>query len=169
MRAMEMARRLLREPAPLPSLAARPSYPWWVVGTVCIGAFMGQLDASIAQLVLPTLETAFHARLRLVGWVSLAYLLALAGALPVFGRLADMVGRKLLYTAGFALFIGGSALCGLAPTLVFLIGARVLQALGAGLLQANSVAISSLFGVFFLLPFALERGHGASPSPPACC
>ncbi len=131
----------MREPAPASFLAARPSYPWWVVGTVCIGAFMGQLDASIAQLVLPTLETAFHARLRLVGWVSLAYLLALAATLPIFGRLADMAGRKLLYTAGFALFIAGSTLCGFAPTLPLLIGARVVQAVGAGLLQANSVAI----------------------------
>jgi EmrB/QacA subfamily drug resistance transporter len=111
------------------------------VGTVCIGAFMGQLDASIAQLVLPTLETAFHARLALVSWVALAYLLTLASTLPIFGRLADMVGRKLLYTAGFVLFIAGSALCGFAPSLWFLIGARVFQAIGAGLLQANSVAI----------------------------
>jgi len=129
------------EPPPLPAIARRPSYPWFVVGTVCVGAFMGQLDASIAQLVLPTLETTFHAHLSLVSWVALAYLLTLAGTLPIFGRLADMVGRKLLYTAGFVVFIAGSALCGFAPTLWFLLGARVFQALGAGLLQANSVAI----------------------------
>src|SRR6478672_3785326 len=75
------------EPAPLPGLTRLRSYRWLVVGTVCIGAFMGQLDASIAQLVLPTLETAFHEPLRTVSWVSLAYLLALAGTLPIFGRL----------------------------------------------------------------------------------
>lgn len=132
---------MTHEPAPLAALARHPSYPWLVVGTVCVGAFMGQLDASIAQLVLPTLETAFHAPLRAVSWVSLAYLLTLAATLPVFGRLADMVGRKLLYTGGFLLFVLGSALCGLASTLPLLIAARVLQALGAGLLQANSVAI----------------------------
>jgi len=131
----------LREPAPNPFLARQSYYPWLVVGTVCIGAFLGQLDASIAQLVLPTLETAFHARLRLVGWVSLAYLLALAATLPIFGRLADIVGRKLLYTGGFVVFVSGSALCGFAPNLGVLIAARVFQAVGAGLLQANSVAI----------------------------
>jgi EmrB/QacA subfamily drug resistance transporter len=129
------------EPAPLTALTRLSSYPWLVVGTVCIGAFMGQLDTSIAQLVLPTLETAFHSPLRMVSWVSLAYLLALAGTLPIFGRLADMVGRKVLYTGGFLLFVLGSALCGLAPTLPWLIAARVFQALGAGLLQANSLAI----------------------------
>ena len=131
----------LVEPAPLSILVRRPAYAWFVVGTVCVGAFMGQLDASIAQLVLPTLETTFHARLSLVDWVALAYLLALGATLPIFGRLADMVGRKLLYTGGFLVFVAGSALCGFAPTLYVLIGARVFQAIGAGLLQANSVAI----------------------------
>src|ERR671936_853974 len=130
-----------REPPPAPVIARSRHYMWFVVGTVCIGAFMGQLDASIAQLVLPTLQRFFHARLSLVSWVALAYLLALAGTLPIFGRLADMFGRKLLYTSGFVVFIAGSALAGFAPTLIFLIGARVFQALGAGLLQANSVAI----------------------------
>jgi len=132
---------LLAEPAPLPILARQSAYAWFVVGTVCVGAFMGQLDASIAQLVLPTLETIFHARLSLVDWVALAYLLALGATLPIFGRLADMIGRKLLYTGGFLLFVAGSALCGFAPTLYFLIGARAFQAIGAALLQANSVAI----------------------------
>src|SRR5207248_4455294 len=79
-----------REPPPAAVIARSRHYMWFVVGTVCIGAFMGQLDASIAQLVLPTLERFFHARLSLVGWVALAYLLALAGTLPIFGRLADM-------------------------------------------------------------------------------
>ncbi len=129
------------EVAPLPSIARSPAYRWWVVSTVCIGAFMGQLDASIAQLVLPTLQRSFHASLTAVSWVALSYLLVLAATLPIFGRLADIYGRKLLYTAGFVVFILGSGLCGLAPSLPMLLAARVLQALGAGLLQANSVAI----------------------------
>ena len=129
------------EPGPLASLARMESYPWLVVGTVCIGAFMGQLDASIAQLVLPTLQTTFRSSLADVSWVSLAYLLVLASTLPIFGRLADIYGRKLLYTGGFLVFILGSGLCGFAHSLGILIAARVLQAIGAGLLQANSVAI----------------------------
>jgi MFS family permease len=60
------------------------------------------------------------------------------------GRVADMVGHKLLYTYGFMVFIVGSALCGLAPSLGFLDGFRVLQAVGAAMLQANSVAIIAL-------------------------
>lgn len=135
------ARRRLEEPEPLPWLASRPYYPWLVVGTVCIGAFMGQLDASIAQLVLPTLEQVFVVPLSSVEWIALAYLLTLAALLAPVGRLADIAGRKLLYTLGFFIFVVGSALCGAAPSLRVLIGSRVLQAVGAAFLQANSVAI----------------------------
>jgi len=130
-----------REPAPVSFLARRPSYPWMIVGTVCIGAFMGQLDASIAQLVLPELETEFQARVSAVSWVAVAYLLTVAALLPIFGRLADLMGRKLLYCGGFLLFIFGSALCGFAPNLPALVAARVFQGVGASLVQANSVAI----------------------------
>ena len=65
----------------------------------------------------------------------------MAAFLPVFGRLADMVGRKLLYTGGFLLFVLSSALCGLAPDLPVLIAFRVLQGIGAALLSSSSVAI----------------------------
>jgi EmrB/QacA subfamily drug resistance transporter len=102
---------------------------------------MGQLDASIAQLVLPTLQNTFHASLASVSWVALSYLLTLAATLPIFGRLADMFGRKMLYTGGFLIFIMGSAACGFASSLPILICTRAVQAVGAGLLQANSVAI----------------------------
>src|SRR5262245_32750205 len=102
---------------------------------------MGQLDSSIAQMLLPTLEREFDARLSTVSWVAVAYLLAMAAFLPIFGRLADMLGRKLLYTAGFLLFVLGSGLCGFAPNLPVLIACRVLQAVGAALLSSNSVAI----------------------------
>jgi EmrB/QacA subfamily drug resistance transporter len=131
----------LREPPPLASLARLPSYSWLIVGTVCVGAFLGQLDASIAGLVLPTLEETFSASVASVEWVAIAYLVTLAALVVPFGRLADLAGRKLLYVSGFVVFISGSALCGFAPSLGWLIGFRVLQAVGAAMLQANSVAI----------------------------
>ena len=132
---------LLKEPPPLRVIASRPYYRWLVIGTVCVGAFMGQLDASIVQLVLPVLEHDFGQRLAAISWVSVAYMLALAAFLPVFGRLADLYGRKFQYAFGFLLFILGSSLCGGASNLVELVGFRVLQAIGAALLQANSIAI----------------------------
>jgi EmrB/QacA subfamily drug resistance transporter len=130
-----------REPPPLESVSRLASYRWFVVATVCIGAFMGQVDASMTQMLLPRLEKEFAAPLSTVSWVAVAYILVLASFMPIFGRLADMVGRKLLYTAAFVIFVIGSALCGFAPDLPTLIAFRVLQGIGAALLTANSIAI----------------------------
>nr|WP_306184830.1 MULTISPECIES: MFS transporter [unclassified Streptomyces] len=115
---------------------------WWLaVGTVCFGAFMGQLDASIVTLTYGSLRTEFHASLAAVEWVSLAYLLTLVALLVPAGRLADAHGRKLLYLYGFAVFTLASAACGLAPSLLALVAFRVVQAAGAAMMQANSVAL----------------------------
>ena len=142
-----------------PAVAARASSPllterprparireshngWWLaVATVCLGAFMGQLDASIATLTYPALEDRFHSGLAVVEWVSLAYLLALVALLVPAGRLSDARGRKLMYLYGFLAFSAASAGCGLAPSLPVLIGCRAVQAIGAALMQANSVAL----------------------------
>jgi EmrB/QacA subfamily drug resistance transporter len=134
-------RRLLREPARPDAIRSRPNAHWFAVATVCIGAFMGQLDASIVTLAFPALEEEFGAGIGAVTWVGLTYLLVLVGLVAPIGRLADMAGRKLLYTYGFAVFIVGSALCGLAPNLLMLNVFRAVQAIGAAMLQANSVAI----------------------------
>ena len=106
-----------------------------------IGAFIGQLDASIVTLALPRLSRDLNAGVGVVEWVALAYLLVLVASVATVGRLADAVGRKLLYVYGFGVFTAGSMLCALAPTLAVLIAARALQAVGAAMLQANSVAL----------------------------
>jgi EmrB/QacA subfamily drug resistance transporter len=134
-------RRLLVEPARPTAIREHRGAAWFAMGAVCVGAFLGQLDASIVTVALPTLQHRFHAGVTAVSWVALTYLLVLVAALPAIGRMADMVGRKLLYVYGFVLFTAGSALCAVAPNLLALDGCRALQALGAALLQANSVAI----------------------------
>ncbi len=133
--------RLLVEPRRPAAIRDRPNAYWLAVAAVCIGAFMGQLDASIVTVALPTLQATFRTSVASVTWVGLSYLLVLVASVAAVGRFADMVGRKLLYVYGFVVFTVGSALCGLAPTLVTLDGFRVLQGLGAAMLQANSVAI----------------------------
>lgn len=134
-------RRLLREPARPEWVRRRRGAPWLVVATVCIGAFMGQLDASIVTLAVPSIRTEMNASLAQVEWVALIYLLVLVGSISAVGRLADMVGRKLLYTYGFALFTLASLGCALAPDITWLLAARAVQAVGASMLQANSVAL----------------------------
>jgi EmrB/QacA subfamily drug resistance transporter len=132
---------LLTEPRRPARIRTSPRAHWYLVGTVCIGAFMGQLDASIVTLALPRLGADLNAHVGAVEWVALSYLLVLVATVAIVGRIADAVGRKLLYVYGFGVFTAGSALCGLAPTLGVLIAARVLQALGAAMLQANSIAL----------------------------
>jgi EmrB/QacA subfamily drug resistance transporter len=114
---------------------------WFAVAAVCVGALMGQLDASIVTVALPTLQRSFHASVGAVTWVGLSYLLVLVATVTAVGRFADMWGRKLLYVYGFVLFVVASAACGLAPDLLALCGFRVAQAVGAAMLQANSLAI----------------------------
>ncbi|HEV7943667.1 MAG TPA: MFS transporter [Solirubrobacteraceae bacterium] len=134
-------RRLLREPRRPAAVRGSPHAHWYVLGAVCTGAFMGQLDASIVTVALPRIGQSLHASAATVQWVALSYMLVLLAALLAAGALADLFGRKLLYTYGFAVFTLGSLLCGLSSTLPLLIGARVLQGLGAAMLQANSVAL----------------------------
>jgi MFS family permease len=138
---LRTVRRLSAEPPPLAYFTHKLWYPWFIVGLVCIGAFIGQLDATIVQLALPTLGKTFAASLEAVSWVSLAYLVAFASCLPIFGRLCEMFGRKSLYLIGYLLFVVASAMCGLASDLTWLIVFRVLQGIGGSLLGANSISI----------------------------
>ena len=136
-----MVTALLREPARPAVIREHPLAPWLAVAAVCLGAFMGQLDASVVTVAFPALQRQFGAGLASVQWVSLAYLLVLTALLVPAGRWSDRAGRKLMYLYGFVVFAGSSAACGLAPSLGALIALRVIQAGGAALLQANSVAL----------------------------
>jgi EmrB/QacA subfamily drug resistance transporter len=130
-----------REPARPDVVREWRHAPWLVVATVSIGAFMGQLDASIVTLANPSLERSFHTSLASVEWVALSYLLVLVASVAAIGRFADMTGRKVIYVYGFGVFTLASAACGLAPNLPALDAFRAVQAIGAAMLQANSVAL----------------------------
>ncbi len=121
--------------------SSRPGWRWFILATVLIGATMSALDVSIVNIAMPTLKTDFNVSLATIEWVAIAYMLTLTIFLPLFGRLADMYGRSRLYNAGFIVFTIGSAFCGMSPSANLMIGSRTLQAIGAGLLQANSIAI----------------------------
>ncbi len=133
--------RLLVEPRRPVSVRERPDAHWLAVAAVCVGALMSQLDASIVTVALPSLGHAFGAGVSSVTWVGLSYLVVLVATVTAVGRLSDMRGRKLFYIYGFLVFVVASVLCGLAPNLAALCGFRALQALGAAMLQANSLAI----------------------------
>jgi EmrB/QacA subfamily drug resistance transporter len=107
----------------------------WRVALVAIsGAFLTQLDATIVNVSLTSLARDLHSDLATIQWVTSAYLLALALALPLSGWLVDRVGAKRVYLVCFAAFTAASTLCGLAWSAPSLIGFRVIQGLSGGLL-----------------------------------
>ena len=120
---------------------APPPAPWPVFGAVALGTFMSTLDSSIVNVALPTLQRTFGVSVTAIGWVSLAYLLTLTILLLPFGRLGDAVGRRRMFLAGLVLFVVGSVACGFAGSARALIASRVLQALGASMVSANTTAI----------------------------
>jgi len=102
---------------------------------------MVAIDSTIVILALPTMTRELHAPLGTVIWTILAYLLVTAALTTQAGRLGDLLGRGLVYNSGFAVFTVGSALCGFAPTAQFLIGSRVVQAIGGAVMFANAAAL----------------------------
>lgn len=140
-RARLLDSRLLAERARPRSVAAWPHAHWLAVGTVCLGAFLGQLTASITALVFPALESSFRVNFAAVEWVALAYLLVLVALLAPVGRLSDLVGRKTMYLGGFGVFALASLGAGLSGTLTQLVACRAVQAVGGAMMQANSVAL----------------------------
>ena len=130
-----------RDYSPPERITSRRGYHWLVVSTVCIGAFMAALDASIINLALPSLMRQFGIGMAKAEWISLVYLLTLSALVIPFGRLADLFGRRWMYAMGFFVFLVSSVACGAAPGFAGLLIARVFQAVGAAMLQANSVSI----------------------------
>ena len=115
---------------------------WTVLVVVAIGVFMATLDSSIVNISLPKISAFFKVPLNgSVEWVIIAYLIVIASILLTFGRLTDILGRKLLWVIGLAIFTLGSALCGAAPSLALLIAFRAFQGIGGALLMAISPAM----------------------------
>jgi EmrB/QacA subfamily drug resistance transporter len=112
-----------------------------IIITVGVGSFMATLDSSVVNIALPQITTYFKASLSMIEWVVMAYLLVISSVLLTYGRLGDLYGHKRMYLMGFLIFTAGSILCGLSPTVVILIVARVFQAIGAGMLMAMGPAI----------------------------
>lgn len=123
-----------------PAPEAPRSGPRWALATLSLSMLMPSLDTSIANTAFPTLATALGARFGQVQWIVLAYLLAITTLIVSIGRLGDLVGRRRLLLSGIALFTAASALCGAAPSLLALVGARALQGLGAAAMLSLTMA-----------------------------
>ncbi|HKX06562.1 MAG TPA: MDR family MFS transporter [Stellaceae bacterium] len=121
-----------------PSAATR-GRPLVLIG-IMLGMFMSAVEATIVASAMPTI-VAVLGGFQLFSWVFAIYLLAQSITIPIYGRLADLHGRKRVLCAGAALFLVGSVLCGFAWNMVALIGFRALQGLGAGAIIPISTTI----------------------------
>jgi len=111
-----------------------------VLAGLALCTLVSSLGTSIVNIALPTLAEAFTASFQEVQWIVLAYLLASTALIVSVGRLGDLRGRRQLLLAGIFLFTGASVLCGVAPTLWLLIGARAAQGIGAAVMMALALA-----------------------------
>ena len=111
------------------------------MAAVGVGVFLATVDGSIINVSLPTLVRSLDTEFAVVQWVVLGYLLTLTTFMLSIGRIADIVGKKTIYMLGFVVFTVGSALCGLAVSVYWLIAFRVLQAVGAAMIMALGAAI----------------------------
>jgi EmrB/QacA subfamily drug resistance transporter len=114
---------------------------WWVMLGVSMGIFLGTIDGSIVNVSLPTLEDELPTSFATVQWVVIGYLLVITSLMLGAARLADMIGKKRVYLPGMALFTAASVLCGLAPSVGFLIAFRAVQGVGSAMMTSLGMAI----------------------------
>ncbi|GAB3995764.1 MFS transporter [Nocardioides marmoraquaticus] len=114
---------------------------WWTLAAVCTGVFMLLLDITIVNVALPDIQRELDASLSDLQWVIDAYALSLAALLLTAGSLADLYGRKRVFTIGTALFTVGSVACGAATDITFLTLARAFQGIGGAAMFATALAL----------------------------
>ncbi|MDD1675033.1 MAG: MFS transporter [Methanomicrobiales archaeon] len=116
-------------------------YRWVALSIAVLGGFVGVLNESTLIIALPTIMTDLHANLAEVIWVLIVYLLLVTILAPVWGKLADVSGRRSLYVIGLVTFTIGSVLCSFSQTITELILFRVVQGVGGSIIVANGTIL----------------------------
>jgi len=114
---------------------------WLVLFFLLLASFLGPLDGSIINIILPELTKYFHVDLQMVKWLVLVYLLVITSLLPMAGWLADRYGLRRLLVLGLGIFAGSSLALALSPSIGFMIFMRAVQGLGATLMFATTAAL----------------------------
>lgn len=122
-------------------MSGRRGNQWWVLATLSLGFFLVLLDQTIVSIAIPAIRQGLHASLAAIGWVNNAYLIAIAALVITAGRLGDLRGKGKLFITGVVLFTLASVACGFAQSAGELVGARVVQGVGAALLIPQTMAI----------------------------
>lgn len=132
-----------------PGMGGAPSgkIPMAALLTLVVGAFMAILDGSIVNVALPKMMSIFGSTADQIQWVMTGYLLVSGVVVPVTGYLSDKYGSKNMYIFSLVAFTVGSAICGMAWSTNSLVVARVIQAIGGGMIMPVSMAM-----IYFIVP-----------------
>ncbi len=122
-------------------LFAPENRKWWTLAAVSFGLFMIMLDNTIVNVALPSIQRSLHIQISELEWIVNGYALTFAVVMLTGGKLADMLGRRRIFIFGLLIFTASSLACGLAPSAHFLIGARVVQGVGAALMNPATLSI----------------------------
>jgi EmrB/QacA subfamily drug resistance transporter len=114
---------------------------WWTLAAVSFGLFMIMLDNTVVNVALPSIQKDLNVGISELEWIVTAYALTFAALLITGGKLGDLYGRKLIFIVGIGIFTLSSLACGLAPNAGVLIGARMVQGIGAALMNPASLSI----------------------------
>ncbi|GII87808.1 MFS transporter [Sphaerisporangium siamense] len=143
-------------PPGTPEYAKQLRYAWRVCSVTSLGLILIGINGSTLNVALPAVVRHFQAGALASSWILVSYLLIITATLVFFGRVADLLGRREIYLAGFALFVTASLLAGFSPTVAFLIVMRGVQALGAAMILANGTVIITVA----FPPDRLSQGMG---------
>jgi EmrB/QacA subfamily drug resistance transporter len=120
---------------------AEETRKWFTLAAVAFGLFMIMLDNTVVNVALPSIQRDLGADLSELQWIVTGYALTFAALMLIGGKVADAYGRRLIFVVGIAIFTGASLLCGLAESGDMLIAARVLQGVGAALMNPATLSI----------------------------
>ncbi|MFI6344235.1 MFS transporter [Streptomyces sp. NPDC050560] len=120
---------------------AQTRYAWRVLSVTSLGVLLSGTNTSTLDVALPVVARHFSANATQASWIVLSYMLVNTVLILVFGRVADIVGRRRLYFVGLGILTGASVLCGFAPNAVTLAAFRALQAVGAAAIITNTTAL----------------------------
>ncbi|WP_274648720.1 MFS transporter [Paenibacillus humicola] len=116
-------------------------YPWLLLSVTSLGVLLTTLNLSTLNVALPEVAAYFHAGAVATSWILLSYMLFNTILILVFGKLADIYGRRTLYLIGLTEFTVVSLLCGFSENVWVLIGLRILQAAGGALVITNTTPL----------------------------
>ena len=116
---------------------------WLTLAVVGAAFFMTILDVAIVNVAIPSIQLKLHTTPATVQWVLIAYSITFGGFLLLGGRMADLLGRRLIFLVGLTLFTAASLVCGLAGSIAILIAARAVQGVGAAIISPAALSIVS--------------------------